>query len=198
VKRTGVILIASGAALFAFGGCVLPPLILVPYLMKMEPPQQFLVPGTNKVHAKSPGTHYLWHDYETIFNGRSYSQANSLPDGMEITLRDPESGEAMPLVAQTSVHMRSGSSQRQSVGYFELARVGDYQLTVDGAFPPRVFSFGKSIFGEFVPVLVGGFAATAVLALGGIGLIIAGVIKVGRQRQPHSSTPPPTPPGGGG
>ena len=131
------------AALFLGGiaTAVLPTFLV---LFHHPPSVQFVAPGTNEVQIVEPGAYMLWHDYETVFDGRVYSSTtNSLPDGLEIRLRNKDSARAVDLRLNRTTYWSTGSTSRQSIGVFDIPTRGAYELSVAGRAAPFVVSFGK-------------------------------------------------------
>lgn len=107
---------------------------------------KFQVPGSVVLTIDKPGKYYLWNNYQTIFEGRSFSVGPNLPGGYVFSLVGEKSGEAIPIESDLSLHTAIGGDEKQSVGYFEITDPGKYQLTVTGDEGERIMSFGPSFF----------------------------------------------------
>jgi hypothetical protein len=129
-------------------------------------PQQFLVPGVLDYPVKKPGEYVLWDNYETIFQGRTYSLPVELPAGVVIKLVSPETKAEIPMATYLSTRAESRNSKRRSIGKFSIAKGGSYQLSVAGSFPQRVFSLGPD---EIRPLLVGTLISASATMLGLLG-----------------------------
>src|SRR5262245_19557846 len=54
---------------------------------------QFLVPGRHTVELANPGTYIVWSDHKTVFKGRSYEEAEKVPQGgARVHVKDLASG----------------------------------------------------------------------------------------------------------
>lgn len=174
-------LIVLGVILFVIA-VIVPVITVLPLMMKQSAETiTFLVPGETELAVKENGRYYLWNDYKTVFNGRSFTRLKTLPDGLDIQLIDLASGSKINLTSDSSLTSTRGSNEKVSVGYFALPP-GKYRLNVSGEFPARVFSIGESKLGTILIVaLVTGFLSI-ITALVSIGMIIFGIVKLVKKK----------------
>lgn len=185
-----------GVVLFAVG--FMSPLLLVVSLLGSltEETVALEAPGEIEVTVEEPGRYYVWNEYRTVYEGRTYSQSETLPSGIAFSLTEAESGTELPLSTDMSMSWSGGDRKKTSVGYFGIEEPGDYVLSVQGPEEPRVFSFGPSLFGD-LPAFLGRMILGAVLALagviGGVLLVIFGILEL--VRKDRNPQPPPKPSG---
>src|SRR6478609_4968661 len=55
------------AAAFAIAGVAARALLVLNLLSKMDPGEQFVVPGAHSFVVQAPGKHLVWNDFRTIF-----------------------------------------------------------------------------------------------------------------------------------
>jgi hypothetical protein len=169
---TGVICLAAAV--------VSPFLVLFPLLLQHQNENQFKVPGATEVTVEKPGRYYLWNDFRTIYNGQSFNRSEQIPDGLNIRIGDSE-GHALSFVSDTSITSGSGGSEKKSVGYVEIQHPGKVTVQVSGTVEERIFSFSKSGMLMMFLLIVGGFGASVMFGLMGLGLIIWGIVKLARK-----------------
>ena len=134
---------------------------------------QFLAPGTTEIQLPKRGNYTLWYDYQTTFNGKSYSFASNQPPGLVIQLKNKATGSFVPISRNGEETYSSASDARISVGEFNAVAPGRYVLSVSGPLKqPAVFSFRENwlllvVGATFLLLLVG-----AALVLTGVGLFI--------------------------
>jgi uncharacterized membrane protein len=163
----GWYVLAGAAALAGFLAAVA---VIASLVFQYDEGVQFLAPGSKTLDL-AKGRHVVWNDHATVFEGRSYDSSKNLPDGAQITVTDG-SGAAVALRRTSGSSFRGGGTERVSVLEFEVAQPGRHEITVRGAFPPRVFSVGPdlvwlllcSIFGAIGLVLLGCGTGVAIAA----------------------------------
>lgn len=139
--------------------------------------KQFLVPGSTEITVTEPGRYYLWNDYETIYEGKSFRRSETVPDGVEIVVGD-ENGDPIPLITDHSVsRTRNGHSQK-SIAHFDLDQPGSVRISVTGGMPERVFSLSQSKIWQTFGMVFGGIALAGVLAVLGLILGVVGIVKL--------------------
>jgi hypothetical protein len=140
------------------------------WLVLSQPkPAQFLAPGPIDFTAAQPGKYVLWHEYDTIFGGVTYS-GNTLPAGLVIRCRDAISGTNLSVHADRGTTMSTGNVQRKSVAAVDIATPGRYLVSVEGAAQPLLFSFGPAILGKVLGSIFGAIPVAFALLIGGIAL----------------------------
>jgi hypothetical protein len=157
------------------GLAVVPVSMVLPILM-LPKPEQFTVPGAKDFYLSAPGKYVLWHETETIFQGRAYS-GKKLPDGLLMQLSNTATRAVIPLVPDQSTTMTSGSNTRRSIATFTVSAPGPHVLSVEGQATPMVFSFGKSEWGNLIWSLGIGFILCPSLVIAGGVLGICVLVK---------------------
>ncbi len=189
--KTGLGAIITGAVLFAAGAFAVPAVVLLPLILNQSKAQQFLVPGSLEVVVEKPGRYYLWNDFQTVFNGRTYNSPEALPDGLEITITR-DNGNRLTFVSDGSTTSSGGTSSKKSIGYVELAGAADLTIAVSGDVDERVFSFAPSNIMKILGLIFGGMGVSVLLALAGIALSIIGLVRLSRNSgPPRQHAPPP-------
>jgi len=177
MKRKGWKRLILGIVLILLAVVAVPVAIVVPILGAMGEVPQFVVPGTHRVEVEEAGRYYLWNDHQTLLDGRSYSQPEALPGGIEIRIEN-DAGEELSLRGDTSISSNVGATSRRSIGHVEVARPGALSIEVAGDFDERVFSFSEFDFGAMFAKVFGALALAGVGFLLGLGITIWGIVKV--------------------
>lgn len=177
--KRGVKTIIIGV-LFLVAAFVGPFLFVVPLLLQHQNENQFKVPGTIEVVVNKPGRFYLWNDFRTVYNGKSFDRSERVPDGLNIQIDDSD-GHPLNFVSDTAISSASGSSAKNSIGYVEIVRPGKVTVRVSGGVEDRVFSFSESGLLKIFLFVIGGFGAAVVFGLAGIVLLVWGIVKLTRK-----------------
>lgn len=176
-----------GVILFVLGAMVIPVVFVVAAFVHAagcKPLAKFVIPAQVTVTVEQPGRYYLWNNYQTVFEGKSYSDSPSFPDGLEISLIENQTGTAVAFLTNASISVTSNNDQKNSIGYVEIEQSGDYTLSVTGSTPPRVCSLGKTIFSlRNVLAFLACFGFTMAIGLAGFVLVIVGLVNVSRSRK---------------
>jgi hypothetical protein len=186
--KPGLKTLITGITLFILGGFVIPFLIILPLFLNESANSQFLIPGSKEVTVEEPGRYYLWNDFQTVHDGKSFSRSESIPDGLEIAVTD-DTGNTLTFTSDTSTSSSSGSSSKNSIGYVEVSNPGKLSVSVSGDSEERVFSFSRSIFPKMFLTILGGGIASLLMAFIGFGIGIWGVIKLVRNRRGEGGAP---------
>ena len=136
--KPGLKTLIIGITLFLLGGFVIPVLLILPIFLTKSSEQQFLIPGAKELTIEEPSRYYLWNDFQTVFEGKSYSRSERLSDGIEITVTDG-TGKILAFQSDTSIYSSSGSSSKNSIGYVDVSEPGELFITVKSASEKRVF-----------------------------------------------------------
>lgn len=161
--RYAIAILLIALAVFGVPGAVL-------WLVFSQPkPTQFLAPGPIDFTASQSGKYVLWHEYDTIFDGVTYS-GRILPPGLVIRCRDGKSGTNLSVRADRGATMSTGNAQRQSVAAVDISTPGRYLVSVEGASQPILFSFGPAILGKVLGSIFGAIPVVFALLIGGIAL----------------------------
>ena len=176
-----------GLVLFVTGAIIIPTIFCISvalYLLNNEPLAKFVIPGQTVVTIEEQGRYYLWNDYQTILNGRTYSSSEELPDELEISLLENKTGNKVEFTPNQSMTSSAGDSHKNSIGYFEIDTPAIYILTISGEFSSRVVSFEKSLFDLCnklnTPVI---FSVTILAHLVAFIFTIAGIINFVKARK---------------
>jgi hypothetical protein len=179
MKRGIKTLVAGGILLM--GAFIVPFLFLLPLFLEHQNQNQFKVPGSIQVTVEKPGRYYLWNDFRTVYQGRSFNQSEHIPDGLDIRIEDLN-GHRFNFVSDFTISSSSDSSAKNSIGYVEIERPGKVTIQVSGRTEERTFSFSRSGLLKIFLLIVGGFGASAIIGLTGLGLIIWGIVKLARKK----------------
>ncbi len=179
--------ILTGVILFVLGAIVIPTAFTVLafiHAANCKPLAKFEIPAQATVTVEEPGRYYLWNNYQTVFEGKAYSDSRDVPDGLEFSLVDTQTGDAVEFMTNASISVTSNNDEKNSIGYFEIDQPGDYTLSVSGSTLPRVCSLGKTIFSlRNVLAFIACFGFTMALGLGGFVLVIVGLVNLGKSRK---------------
>lgn len=173
------------AAALALAGIAASALLVIHIVTQIDGDARFLAPGSHALTVEKPGTQVIWNDYRTVFEGRSYDLPERLPDGLRIRVTEAATGKAVDVAPSRSASSKTSEAERVSIASFEAEAPGRYTITIEGDFPPRVFSVGPSIVLKILGTI---FAAIGLVVLGfAAGLALA--IWTFLRRNPVSSAP---------
>lgn len=113
----------------------------------------FKIPGKIKILVTKPGKYYLWNDFRTIFEAKTYAQDRMLPHGMSFSLTAEKSKTSVPFIKDRSMDTIGDDEAKSSIGYFEIAIPGEYELSITGNTVPRIFSWGREILPRTLSLL---------------------------------------------
>ena len=173
----GLKTLIAGIVLFVVGAFVVPIAFLLPLILNNSDERQFIIPGITEVEILESGRYYLWNDFQTVFDGKSYNRSESIPDGLEIAITN-EDGKDLQFTSDTSMSSSSGSSSKNTIGYVEVSNPSRLTVSVSGGSDERVFSFSESGIIKMLGLIFGGFGLSMLLALAGVGISIWGTIKL--------------------
>jgi hypothetical protein len=174
--KRGIKTMIVGGVLFILGAVVVPILFILPLIFGKSNEVQFTVPGTFETKVERPGRYYLWNDFQTFYNGKSYNRSESIPDGMEIKVWNSD-GTQLHLVSDFSTSTSNGSSSAKSIGYVEIENPGKVKIEVTGG-DERILSFGPSNVFKIFGLILGAFGASALVGISGLAIGIWGIIKL--------------------
>lgn len=175
--KPGIKTIIAGGVLFVLGAFVVPLLVVLPLILRSSNAVQFKIPGTIEATVAKPGRYYLWNDFRTIYEGKSYDRSESIPDGIEIRIHDSK-GELLPFVASTSISSSAGAGSKTSIGYLEVENPGKVKIEVSGGNEERIFSFSEFVFPKMFGLFFAGFGLSILVALSGFGIMLWGIVKL--------------------
>lgn len=139
---------------------------------------RLVIPGRVEVAVTEPGRYYLWHDYQTTFEGRSVRRSDGPPGGLlEVSVED-SGGEALHFSWSDSVSVSRGGHRKRSIGYVQVDAPATLVISVTGDAEGCVLSFGQSRVPEILGIVFGGLALAAVVGLSGLGIAVWGGLKM--------------------
>jgi hypothetical protein len=134
-----------------------------------------VVPGSGEMTLDEPGTYTIYHETESIIDGRVSSVATI--DGLSVTVTEVSGGGAIPVTAP-GMHATYtiGGHSGVSVLAFDIARPGRYRFGAaydDGRTEPKtVLAVDRGLFGRLLRTILvaigsvfAGFIAALTLAL---------------------------------
>jgi hypothetical protein len=175
--KAGVKQIIAGLVVFGIGAICVPFVIVLTLVRDSVDLLEFKVPGAAIAFVDTPGRYYLWHDYQTVYDGRTYHNPIELPDGLMIEITQ-QGGMPLDFVSDTHARFSSIGRARQSIGYVELSKAGQVTIDVTGGAESRIFSLSPFSFGRFVGLIVKGLLLGVLAAFSSLGLIIWGIVKL--------------------
>jgi hypothetical protein len=136
---------------------------------------RFVVPGTTVLTLDEPGTYTIYHEADSVVDGKLYSAPNIA--GLSVTVTAEASGQSIAVVTPgiSSTYSIGGHSGK-SVLAFTVATPGHYRLSAqyaNGASGPQtVLAVGQGFLGRLLGTIFGaigavfaGFIASLVLVL---------------------------------
>jgi hypothetical protein len=125
-----------------------------------------VVPGTSELTLAEPGSYTIYHEYESVIDGRIYNSQNV--DGLQVSLTEEEGGVTVPVApASASTRYSLGGHSGVSVLSFDIIRPGKYRL---------IAAYGAGRSGATAVLAIGqGFLGRLLLTIfAAIGLAFAG------------------------
>lgn len=186
--KPGVKTIVAGAVFLLIAAAVIPLSVAIAIFHNNGHDGQFEVPGTNEISILKPGRYYLWNDFQTIYNGKSYSRSEGIPDGVEIRVHE-KNGGPLQFTSDARISEKEGTESRNSIGYVNVGQPGTLMIEVSGNNEKRIFSFSQSKFLQtFLVILISlGFAFLAGIA--GVIFVCWGIRKLTRAEKTVSNRP---------
>ena len=181
--RKGKKMLLCGLFVTALGLIIIPYIKIFPLFNTEYPEFTFVSPGLDNVEVGMAGKYYIWNDFKTFYNNRSYNNSKTLPNGTTFKITDSQTGEELKLNPDQSITVSVGDNQQSSVGYIELEGKRTLNIHVSSS-EERVFTFAQSRFMSIIKTLFGTFIACAFLSVFGIFLIIFGAIRMTAPRPP--------------
>jgi hypothetical protein len=142
-----------------------------------------VVPGSAVVTLDEPGSYTIFHEPESVVDGRIYSSQSV--SGLRVTLTSEATKASVPLASpRGSLRYSFGGHEGVSVFAFDIAEPGRYRLAGDfpggQTEPATVLAIGHAPIGRLFGTLFGAIAAALVAVPGAIA--IAGITFTNRQR----------------
>jgi hypothetical protein len=152
---------AVAAAVFVLGG-ILCALFLWSRLSELgDELPQMVVPGTIELELGRPGDYTLFHEHQSVVEGRFYSSRDI--SGLELHLVSSSTGEPVELRAPSGNTTYSlGGRSGVSVAAFDIDEPGSYRFSAaypDGSPEPRtVLAIGQGFGRKLAMTILGGVA----------------------------------------
>jgi hypothetical protein len=135
---------------------------------------RMVVPGATELVLDKPGTYTIYHEAESVVDGRLYS-VQSIP-GLAVTVTAEAGGKTVPVVVPgISSKYTMGSHSGVSILAFTIAEPGRYRLTADyggHSGPQTVLAIGQEFIWSLLRTIFGAIAA----GLAGFGAALALVL----------------------
>ncbi|MGH7549193.1 MAG: hypothetical protein ACREK3_00380 [Gemmatimonadota bacterium] len=143
---------------------------------------QVVVPGSAELQLEEPGAYTIFHEAESVVDGRYYAAADV--SGLAVEVVSAETGEAVPLepAGANTTYSLGGRSGRSVLG-FEIDQPGAYRITGSyegGSGPETVLAVGQGFGRKLVFTIVGALGIGFLAA--GLAIAIAVVTFVRRRR----------------
>lgn len=182
--KAGTGRIVIGVVILLVGAVGVPITVAMQLIFEDRHETKFVAPGSTEVHLPEPGAYYLWNDYQTLHEGRAYNRSPELPDGLEIRIRNAETGEPIELKPSGgSVSVQSGGTGSEAIGSISVPQPTSLRITTRGIDHQRVLSLSRFSMSRLLGYIFGGLAVAGVSGLLGVGLIVWGVIVNARARR---------------
>lgn len=178
--KRGLKTLIVGIVLILLGSIVIPIALIAPLVMSDQSAKQFIVPGTAQFQADEPGRYYLWNDYQTVYQGTSYNESETIPSGLTFSITDSQ-GTPLSFISDTSISTTAGSSASNTIGYVETSQPDRLDINVSGSTSNRVFSFSQFSLGKLFGLIFGSACLCFVLVCAGVGIGIWGLVKLLRK-----------------
>ena len=182
---------AVAAVVLVIGGVVAGWLFLSGLAAARSALTRVVVPGSAVVMLDEPGSYSIFHEPESVVDGRIYSSQNI--SGLRVTLTSEAAQAPVPLATpRGSLRYSFGGHEGVSVFAFDIAEPGRYRLSGDypggQAEPAAVLAIGHAPFARLFGTIFGGIAAALVAVPGAIA--IAGITFTNRQRARRTVSSP--------
>lgn len=152
---------------------------------------RMLAPGTREIACDEPGTYTIFHEYQSEFDGKVYSQAKGSVE-LRCTVTRKDDGTEIPVRLPTQVTYTYGSREGISVWAFTVDTVGTYVVHVESD-EEAVVMIDKGLFGSALGAAGGVCAGIAVAGLafvaGSVILILTIVRRVRYAKSARASAP---------
>ncbi|MGH2779557.1 MAG: hypothetical protein ACRDJB_13025, partial [Actinomycetota bacterium] len=151
--------------------------------------QQMVAPGEAAMELDETGTHGVFYERDTVFQGQSFSGPEALP-ALELVLVNENTGEQVTVRPPfgESFTYDLGDRSGELVGKFEVESPGTYSVSATGEGPEVVIAVGRYSFrGLFASI--GGIILCAFMALVGAVLFIV-FFFVRRSNRKRLTNPP--------
>lgn len=145
--------------------------------------QEFVLPTPTTVNLPKASTYYLYHNYRATVAGTRYDTPEQLPDGVTITVTDPD-GKAVTLISSGTETYTLNDEAGALLYSFPITAPGDYTINaVGGELEPTAFEVTDTnvlaalgAIGGGVLKGLAGLALAGLFGLIGIILVIVGLV----------------------
>lgn len=172
--------IIFGIFIFLAGAIIVPLGIIVSLIVTDSNKLIFKVPGSIRYSMNKPGQYYLWNEYKIVFDGISYNRSKDIPDGIQIRIRNEQTGQVYTFVSNASISSDSGGSARNSIGYIESDSPGNVLIEVQGGNEERIFSISQFRLWRIFSTIFGGIGFAIFICLAGGLVIVWGIVAMAR------------------
>ena len=155
--------------------------------------EQVVVPGEAEL-ALDPGTYTIFHEHQSVVDGRYYSAPEAVP-GLRVRVLSAATGEALPVrppgaTSSYSIGGRSGVA----IFAFDVPKPGRYRVVADvsdGDEGPFVLALGKGFGRRLVTTILAAIGIAFLSFVAAMWVAIATFIK--RRRAARAALPPRPP-----
>jgi len=152
---------------------------------------RMLAPGTREIACDEPGTYTIFHEYESDFGGKVYSQAKGSVD-LRCTVTRKDDGQPVSVHHPAHVTYNYGSREGVSVWAFTVDTAGPYVVTVESD-EEAVVMIDKGLLGSALGAAGGVCAGVGIAGLafvaGSVILIVTIVRRVRYAKSAQASAP---------
>ncbi len=153
---------------------------------------RMVAPGTREIACDEPGTYTIFHEYESDFGGKVYSQAEGSVD-LRCTVTRKDDGGKIPVHRPTNVTYTYGSREGAAAWSFTVDAPGTYVINV-ASDEEAVVVIEKGMFGSALGAAGGVCAGVGIAGLafvaGSVVLIVTIVRRVRYAKSARASAPP--------
>ena len=181
--KSGIKTIIAGISLFILGAVVVPLAVVLPLILGDSNEEQFKVPGNTQIVIEEPGRYYLWNNYKTVLQGKTYNSSESTPDGIQIKIRNGETGELFDFVGDSSMALSTLRNMKTSIGYIEAQEGGSLHIDVEGGNEERVFSLSKFSMRVMFGLIFGVLGLSLIICCSGFGVLAWGILRAAKSKQ---------------
>lgn len=146
---------------------------------------RFVAPGTTVVTLDRPGSYTIFHEAESVVDGKVYSAQNI--SGLRVVVAAEAGGAAVAVSApKVNSSYSIGGHSGKSILSFDVAAPGRYRLTAsyaDGrAGPQTVLAVGGGFLARLLATVLGALGAVFAGFLGALALVLITYIRRRRVR----------------
>jgi len=172
------LMILAGLALLVAGTLVIPALVFATVLSGPAEKVVFAAPGRGELKVEAPGRFYLWHDFETDFDGKVHTHPETLPAGYLFTVR--HDGRALKVVSDHGAFVNMGGTASRSVARFDIPAAGRVEIHAKGpADQTRIVSVSRLRILKWLGAAGVSLASLIIVGGAGAALLIIGLVRRG-------------------